>query len=69
VVARAFDAMGTTALAGQALDLLERALAEGFDPGHAVGDPDLASIRRLPRFQRLVSRGRGSPAAASSRPR
>src|SRR5205823_3402672 len=59
VVARAFDKIGTTAIAGQALDLLERALAEGADPARAAADPDLAPIRRLPRFRRLVGQGRG----------
>ena len=69
VVARAFDKAGTAATSGQALDLLERALAEGADPAKAADDPDLAAIRRLPRFQRLISEARSSAAASSSGPR
>ena len=69
VVARASDARGKAELAGQALDLLERAPAEGADPAKAVVDPDLAGIRRLPRSHRLIGRGQGSPVACSSGPR
>ena len=65
VVALAFDKAGTTANAGQALDLLERALAAGADPATAVRDPDLAAIRRLPRFERLISEARVSEGAHS----
>jgi serine/threonine protein kinase/predicted Zn-dependent protease len=65
VLARAHDRIGTAATAGQALDLLERALAEGADPAKAAEDPDLASIRRLPRFRRLAGR---NPAPTSSSP-
>jgi eukaryotic-like serine/threonine-protein kinase len=57
VIARAYGSSGTAATAGQALDLLERALAEGADPARAAEDPDLAAIRRLPRFARLCGRG------------
>jgi serine/threonine protein kinase/Tfp pilus assembly protein PilF len=61
VVARAFDAAGRGALAGQALDLLERALAAGADPARAAADPDLAALRRHPRFRRLIGTGPGGP--------
>ena len=54
VVARAYGALGSDATAAQALDLLERRLAEGADRSRAAEDPDLAAIRRLPRFRRLV---------------
>ena len=64
VVARAFGALGSDATAAQALDLLERAVAEGADLARAAEDPDLAAIRRLPRFRRLVGPG----PSAGSRP-
>jgi hypothetical protein len=57
VVARAYGASGSGATAAQAIDLLERAAAEGCDPSRAAADPDLVAIRRLARFQRLVDRG------------
>ena len=60
VIARAYGSFGTAATAGQALDLLERALAEGADPAKAAEDPDLAPIRPLPRFSRLSGRRQGS---------
>jgi tetratricopeptide (TPR) repeat protein len=69
VVGRAFDKAGTTAISNQGLDLLERALAEGADPAKAAEDPDLGAIRRLPRFQRLISEARGSAGASSTGPR
>jgi hypothetical protein len=59
VVARAFEKAGTTAISAQALDLLEHALAAGADPAKAAADPDLAAIRRLARFQRLISGDQG----------
>jgi eukaryotic-like serine/threonine-protein kinase len=68
VVARAFDKAGTAANSGQALDLLERALAAGTDPATAAEDPDLAAIRHLPGFQRLFGETRGSKAVPTSRP-
>jgi eukaryotic-like serine/threonine-protein kinase len=55
VAARAFDKAGTTAISDQGLELLKRALAEGADPAKAAADPDLVAIRRLPRFQCLIS--------------
>jgi Tfp pilus assembly protein PilF len=64
VVARAYGALGSAATAAQALDLLERAVAEGADPSQAVDDPDLAAIRRMPRFRRLVD-GDRRPAAGA----
>ena len=67
VVARAYGALGSDATAAQALDLLERAVAEGADPSRADDDPDLAAIRRLPRFRRLVERRAGPAAAPSAR--
>ncbi len=67
VATRAFDRIGTTAVAGQALDFLERALAEGADPARAAADPDLAGIRRLPRFRRLVGQGSGSSKSSTGR--
>ena len=67
VVARAFEKACTTAISGQALDLFERALDAGADPEIAAIDPDLAAIRRLPRFQRLMSRPQRSAGASSSR--
>jgi eukaryotic-like serine/threonine-protein kinase len=68
VVSRAFGNSGTSALSGQALDLLERALAAGVDPTKADEDPDLAAIRRLPRFQQLVSKARRQGAVNASKP-
>ena len=68
VVARAFDNVRSAEVSGQALDLLERALSEGANPAEAALDADLASIRRLPQFQRLVSRGRSSERAAITTP-
>jgi hypothetical protein len=62
VVARAYGASGSTATAGQALDLVERAIAAGTDPACAARDPDLAAIRKLPRFEHLIApaqNGRG----------
>lgn len=70
VVARAHAADGSEATARQALDLLERAVAEGADPARAADDPDLASIRSDPRFARLAGRSGDRPAGESheSRP-
>jgi eukaryotic-like serine/threonine-protein kinase len=68
VVARAFDKSGTSSISGQALDLLERALAAGADPTKADADPDLAAIRRLPRFQKLVSKARRAAEVELSKP-
>ncbi|MHB1559195.1 MAG: tetratricopeptide repeat protein, partial [Isosphaeraceae bacterium] len=70
VVARAFAADGSEATARQALDLLERAVAEGADSTRAADDPDLASIRLHPRFAGLVGRSRNRPSGESheSRP-
>jgi serine/threonine protein kinase/Tfp pilus assembly protein PilF len=65
VVARAYEARNSGASAAQALDLLERAVAEGADPSRATEDPDLAAIRRLSRFRRLVGR---DPSPASDHP-
>ncbi len=56
VIARAYGSFGTAATAAQSLDLLKRALAEGADPAKAQEDPDLAPIRRLPRFAPLTAR-------------
>jgi eukaryotic-like serine/threonine-protein kinase len=69
VVARAYGALGSAPTAAQALDLLERAVREGAEPSRAAEDPDLAAIRPLPRFQRLVERGRSSGAAQLGNPR
>ncbi len=66
VVARAHAADRSSSTASQALELLERAIAEGADPTRAVDDPDLAAIRRHPRFIRLTGRA-GTPAASQSR--
>jgi serine/threonine protein kinase/lipoprotein NlpI len=68
VAARAFGVFGTTASADQSLDLLDRALAEGANRSRAEQDPDLAALRRLPRFRRLVSLSQDSGAASSSVP-
>lgn len=56
VVALAHAADHSAATARQALDLLDRAVAEGADLTRAADDPDLASIRLHPRFTRLVGR-------------
>ena len=41
--------------ADEALAALHRAAEEGFtDPGHAAGDPDLASLRGHPEFDRIL---------------
>jgi eukaryotic-like serine/threonine-protein kinase len=69
VVARGHEAHASGATAAQALDLLERSSAEGGDPSRAADDPDLASIRRLPRFRRLVDRAGHSAAARPPAPR
>jgi serine/threonine protein kinase/tetratricopeptide (TPR) repeat protein len=66
VVALAFKRTGTSANSGQALDLLERALAEGADAAKAAVDPDLAAIRCIPRFERLMTEGRGPPKTLAS---
>src|SRR5262249_21010294 len=63
VVSRAYGALGSDGAASQALDLLERAVAEGADSSRAAEDPDLAAIRRQPRFRRLVDRA-ARPTAA-----
>jgi serine/threonine protein kinase/Tfp pilus assembly protein PilF len=68
VVARAYGALGSNATAAQALELLERAVAEGADPARAAEDPDLAAIRRLPRFRRLVEGSPRPTVAPESRP-
>jgi tetratricopeptide (TPR) repeat protein len=68
VVARAFGKVGSAEISGQALDLLGRALSEGANPAQAALDADLASIRGLPQFQRLVSQRRGSEGAAITTP-
>ncbi len=68
VLALAFDKVRSAEISGQALDLLGRALSEGANPEEAALDADLASIRRLPRFQRLISRGRGSEGAIIATP-
>ena len=68
VVARVFEKAGTTAISGQALDLLERAFTAGADLAKAATDPDLAAICRLSRFKRLIRGARGPAGASSSRP-
>jgi eukaryotic-like serine/threonine-protein kinase len=68
VVALACEKTNDSANSRQALDLLDRALAEGADPANAAVDPDLAAIRRLPRFERLISEARSSGRAPSSGP-
>ncbi len=70
VVARAHAADRSEATARQALDMLERAVAQGADPARAADDPDLASIRLHPRFAGLAGRSGGRPAGESheSRP-
>jgi serine/threonine protein kinase/Flp pilus assembly protein TadD len=44
--------------AGRALDLLDRALDAGFPPQVAAADPDLASLRSLPNYPKVLSRQR-----------
>ena len=68
VVARAFDKAGTTAISGQALDLLERRSPRALTAAKAAEDPDLAAIRRLPRFQHLISQARRRESASSPKP-
>jgi serine/threonine protein kinase/tetratricopeptide (TPR) repeat protein len=73
VVARAFDKRASPDLSSQAIDLLDRAFSEGADPTKAKLDPDLASLRRLPRFQLLFKEAGGhaidsSPATATILP-
>ncbi len=64
VVARAHGSLGSAATAAQALDLLERAIAEGCDPSRASVDPDLAAIRQLARFRApsTAARSQDNPA-------
>lgn len=68
VVARFFDKSPSRATSNQALDLLKRALSEGADPAKAACDQDLASIRRLPRFQQLIGQDHGAEHSSSTRP-
>ncbi len=58
VAARAYGKAGTTALANQSIDLLERALAEGADAAQADKDPDFEAVRTLAQFRRLADRSR-----------
>ena len=55
VVARAYENGRSREVRDQAIDLLRRAFTEGADRAKAALDPDLASIRHLPVFQKLVS--------------
>jgi tetratricopeptide (TPR) repeat protein len=41
---------------GQALDLLHRALDHGVETARAAADPDLAALRKNPRFKKLLAR-------------
>jgi tetratricopeptide (TPR) repeat protein len=59
VMASASGTFDTAPVTDVALDLLERALTAGADPATAAQDLDLAAIRPLPRFQQLMSGGRG----------
>jgi eukaryotic-like serine/threonine-protein kinase len=54
VVALAFEKRASPEVSSQALDLLNRAFSAGADRANAAGDPDLASLRCLPRFQLLL---------------
>jgi eukaryotic-like serine/threonine-protein kinase len=55
VLARVFEKRGSAPISDQALDVLTRAFDLGADPARAVVDPDLASIRHLPRFKQAVN--------------
>ena len=69
VVALAFEKTTSGANSFQALDFLDRALAEGADPANAAVDPDLAAIRGLPGFVQLINEERGPSRIGGSRPR
>ncbi|HZW29795.1 MAG TPA: tetratricopeptide repeat protein [Isosphaeraceae bacterium] len=45
-------------LTARALDSLQRALEAGLSPDYAEQDPDLAPLRRSPRFTRLIAAAR-----------
>ena len=45
-------------VADQAFALLEKAFAEGYGRDRAQDDPDLASLRPMPRFVALMNRAR-----------
>jgi hypothetical protein len=51
-----------TRLAGRALDLLDRALDAGFPLETAAHDSDLAALRTLPGYAKVISKPR-KPAA------
>jgi serine/threonine protein kinase/Flp pilus assembly protein TadD len=56
VAARAAARFPQSSAAAQALDLLRRALAEGYGRDRAQADPDLTSLRDRPGFAELLGR-------------
>ncbi|HXG10348.1 MAG TPA: protein kinase, partial [Gemmataceae bacterium] len=60
VAARAGQRLLDPGLTDQALNLLERALADGIDTQRAAQDPDLAGLRDHPRFKQLLDQPRGT---------
>jgi serine/threonine protein kinase/Flp pilus assembly protein TadD len=51
------DPLHAPDVSAQALDLLEQAFRQGYGRDRAATDPDLAALRSLPRFRRLVAGG------------
>jgi hypothetical protein len=62
VAGRAAALSPASGAAEQAVDFLRRAFAEGYGREKAESDPDLAGIRRHPRFVQLLA---GQPGAAA----
>ena len=57
VAALAAEQIDEPQLKNQALDLLQRAIAQGVDPQKATTDPDLAAIRKHARFEGVLKAG------------
>jgi hypothetical protein len=61
VAGRAAARFPTSGAADQAIDFLRRAFAEGYGREKAATDPDLAAVRRHPRFAQLLAGGQAAP--------
>jgi hypothetical protein len=60
VASRAAERFPAAGAADQAVEFLRRAFAEGYGREKAETDPDLAGVRRHPRFAQLLA---GKPVA------